>query len=148
MNFMKPYERMENALWDPFREMERLERAFFGNPEHGTRGHGFIRTDIKETGDAYILEADLPGFKKEDIDIEIGDGVLTLTAKQNEEKEEKDDEGCFLMRERRNGVFKRSYDTTGIDTENIKAGFENGVLTLTMPKLAMEEAKTRHLLID
>lgn len=145
MYFMKPYERMENALWDPFREME---RAFFGNPEHGTRGHGFIRTDIKETENAYVLEADFPGFKKEDIDIEIGDGVLTLTAKQNEENEEKDNEGRFVMRERRSGIFKRSYDTTGIDTENLKASFENGVLTLTMPKLAIEEPKTRHLLID
>lgn len=149
MMFMRPYYKMENALWDPFREMERMERAMFGQPEHRHHGGmGYIRTDIKETENAYVLEADLPGFKKEDIDIEIGDGVLTLTAKQNEENEEKDDGGRFVMRERRSGVFKRSYDTTGIDTENLKASFENGVLTLTMPKLAIEEPKTRHLLID
>ena len=145
--FLSPYYRLNNDFMDPFREMERMERAMFGRPNRAERS-GFIRTDIKESDGAYVLMADLPGFKKEDIDIEIGDGVLTLTAKQNEETEEKDEDGRFLMHERRSGVFKRSYDTTGIDTEKLTATFENGVLKLTMPKLELKAPETRHLMID
>ena len=118
----------------------------FGYPETGK--HGYIRTDIKEKDNEYILEAELPGFKKEDVDVEVADGYLTISASRNYEHEEKDKEGNFVMRERRSGSFKRSYDTTGIDTANIKASFENGVLTLEMPKLVEQKPESKHLEIQ
>ena len=64
--------------YDPFREMEDLENRFFG----GTAGDwGGIRTDIQDKGDHYLMEADLPGFKKDDIHIDVNDGVMTITAR-------------------------------------------------------------------
>lgn len=143
---LKPYRKNENEIFDPFHDLDMMERAMFGYPETGKRG--YIRTDIKEKDNEYILEAELPGFKKEDVDVEVADGYLTISASRNYEHEEKDKEGNFVMRERRSGSFKRSYDTTGIDTTNIKASFENGVLTLEMPKLVEQKPESKHLEIQ
>lgn len=143
---LTPYRRNDD-LFDPFRELDLMERAFFGEPElkHQER---YIRTDIREKDGNYVLEAELPGFKKEDIDIEVNDGYLTISAENKTEHDEKDQKGNFIMRERRYGSFKRTYDTAGIDTENMKASFENGVLTLTMPKLIEVKPEVKHLQIE
>lgn len=143
---LKPYRKNENEIFDPFRDFDMMERALFGH--NGFSSDGFIRTDIKEKENEYILEAELPGFKKEDIDIELGDGYLTVSANKNYEHEEKDKEGNFIMRERRSGSFKRSYDTTGVDVSAIKASFNSGVLTLEMPKLVEQKPESRHLEIQ
>lgn len=143
---LKPYRKNENEIFDPFRDFDMMERALFGHNGFGT--DGFIRTDIKEKENEYILEAELPGFKKEDIDIELGDGYLTISANKNYEHEEKDKEGNFIMRERRSGSFKRSYDTAGVDVSAIKASFNSGVLTLEMPKLVEQKPESRHLEIQ
>ena len=142
---LKPYRRNE-LFFDPFRELDMLEHAFLENS--GMNTERYIRTDIREKDGAYILEAELPGFEKKDIDIEINDGYLTLSANHKYEHDEKDDKGNFIMRERKMGSFKRTYDTAGIDVENLKASFENGVLTLTMPKLAELKPEVRHLEIE
>lgn len=143
---LKPYRKNENEIFDPFHDFDMMERALFGH--NGFSSDGFIRTDIKEKENEYILEAELPGFKKEDIDIELGDGYLTVSANKNYEHEEKDKEGNFIMRERRSGSFKRSYDTTGVDVSAIKASFNSGVLTLEMPKLVEQKPESRHLEIQ
>lgn len=142
---LKPYRRNE-LFFDPFRELDMMERAFFGN--HEMNAERYIRTDIREKDGAYILEAELPGFDKKDIDIEIEDGCLTISANQKYEHDEKDDNGNFIMRERKMGSFKRTYDTAGIDVDNLKATFENGILTLTMPKLAEIKPEVRRLEIE
>lgn len=144
---LRPYYKTNATTFDPFRELDMLERAFFGS-HNEKRGEGFIRTDIREKDGAYILEAELPGFKKEDINIELNDNMLTISAEQNFEHEEKDENCGYIMRERRTGSFRRSYDTTGIDTENLKAAFENGVLTLTMPKLPELKPKVKTIVIE
>ena len=143
---LKPYRKSENEIFDPFHDFDMMERAMFGHPEF--RNEAFIRTDIKEKENEYVLEAELPGFKKEDIDVEIEDGYLTISANRNYEHEEKDKDGNFIMRERRSGSFKRSYDTTGVDVSNVKARFENGVLTLEMPKLVEQKPENKHLEIQ
>ncbi len=142
---LKPYRRNE-LFFDPFHELDMMERAFFGN--HEMNVERYIRTDIREKDGAYILEAELPGFDKNDIDIEIEDGCLTISANQKYEHDEKDDNGNFIVRERKVGSFKRTYDTTGIDVDNLKATFENGILTLTMPKLAEIKPEVRRLEIE
>ena len=81
-----------------------------------------------------LLEADLPGFKKEDISVDIEGETLTIRAERTEEKEEKDGKGNFVKRERSYGSFSRSFDMTGIRTEDVSAAYENGVLKLTLPK--------------
>ncbi|MBQ7873560.1 MAG: Hsp20/alpha crystallin family protein [Oscillospiraceae bacterium] len=144
---LKPYYRTNNSIFDPFRELDMLEQAFFGS-RNEKQPERLIRTDIREEGGAYILEAELPGFKKDDLSIELNDNMLTISAEQNFEHEEKNENGGYIMRERRRGSFRRSYDVTGIDTESLKASFENGVLTLTMPKLPELKPKAKSIAIE
>lgn len=141
--FLTPYTK-KNELhnYNPFRAMEEMERAFFGG-----NGIAEFKTDIRDTGDAYVLEADLPGFKKDDINIELGDGSLTIRAERHNEAEEKG-EGGYLRQERSYGSFSRSFSTEGVDVSAMQAKFNDGVLTLSMPKLAKKEPEVRRLAIE
>lgn len=125
--YMIPYTRNNNAsLMDLFDE---FERSVFG--ENGRRTPMFS-TDIKDEGDHYLLEAELPGFQKEDIDLDVKDGVLTITAthKQAEEQNHKN----YVCKERRIGTFTRAFNLEGIQEEGITAAYREGVLELTLPK--------------
>ena len=93
-----------------------------------------FRTDIQDKGDHYVLEAELPGFAKEDIHIDLDDNYLTIRAEHKEEKENKDEKKAFVRQERYYGAYERRFDVSGIDVGAIKAGYENGVLTLELPK--------------
>ncbi len=141
--FLTPYTK-KNELhnYNPFRAMEEMERAFFGG-----NGIAEFKTDIRDTGDAYVLEADLPGFKKDDINIELGDGNMTIRAERHSEAEEKG-EGGYLRQERSYGSFSRSFSTEGVDVNAMQAKFNDGVLTLTMPKLTKQEPEVRRLAIE
>lgn len=98
-----------------------------------------MRVDVKDEGDHYLLEADMPGIKKEDVSIEVNDGVLTISAQTKQSREEKKEN--YVFSERRSGSFSRSFTLNGIDEEKISAACEDGVLKLTLPKLG-EEVKT------
>ena len=106
-----------------------------------------FRTDIRELDDHYLLEAELPGFRKEDIDLEVKEGVLTISASHEETEEKKDERGNYLCRERRSGSYRRSFDLTGIEEEAIAAAYENGVLKLTLPKRGEPEPQIRKISI-
>ena len=94
-----------------------------------------MRTDIRETDDSYVLDVDLPGFKKEDVKLQLKDGYLNITASTQSTDEENDDQGKFLRRERYTGAMERSfYVGEDLTEEDVKARFEKGVLTLTLPK--------------
>ena len=123
------------SAYDPFKEMEEFERRFFGQRTPA------MKTDIRETENAYILESDLPGFSREDIHAEINNGYLTIRAEHKSENEDKSE--SYLRRERSYGSFSRTFDLDGIDAEAITASFKNGVLTLELPKLQtkVEEAR-------
>ena len=115
--------------FDPFRDFDELERRFFGSPNAVVNS---FRTDVMDNGDAYVLEAELPGFTKENINIDIENDCLTITAeRKNEEKEEKKN---YVKRERVYGRFSRSFDVSGINVDGITASFQDGVLKLDMPK--------------
>ena len=122
-----------------------FERSFF--PAEQRRLPAF-RTDIKDEGDHYLLEAELPGFKKEDIDLDLQDGVLTISAKHEESSEDKDQNGRYVCRERRYGSFQRSFDVSGIREEDIGASYDNGVLKLTLPKVGEEAPQSRKIAIQ
>ena len=107
-----------------------------------------FKTDIKDLGNEIRLEADLPGVKKENIKIDIENKFLTISAERKEEKEEKDEKGNFLRRERAYGSFSRSFDISGIRTEDITAKYEDGVLTLILPKKDKEIPEKRTLEIE
>ena len=93
-----------------------------------------MKTDIIENDNSYLLNIDLPGYDKSDIKISVEDGYLTINAKKEESKEEKN-EGNFIRRERYSGECSRSfYIGEELEAEDIKASFKNGILSLDIPK--------------
>lgn len=128
------------SAYDPFKEMEEFERRFFGQRTPA------MKTDIRETENAYILESDLPGFSREDIHAEIKDGYLTIRADHRSENEDKNE--SYLRRERSYGSFSRTFDLDGIDAEAITASFKNGVLTLELPKMQQKVEEARKVEIQ
>lgn len=121
-----PFKRDTNDILSFFDEMEKNFMRNFGSPLSA------FKTDIVDKGDKYVLEADLPGFNKEDIDIHVDENRLVITAKHNVNKEESKDN--YIRRERRFGTFTRSFDVSDVKTDEIKADYKNGVLTLDLPK--------------
>ena len=98
-----------------------------------------MRTDVKETETGYELDVDLPGYKKENVQVELKDGCLTVTAKTAQSKDEKDENGRYIRRERYSGTCSRAfYVGEDIEQNDIKAKFEDGILKLSVPK---KEAK-------
>ena len=124
---LMPFGRKERNLTDYF---DQMEKSFFGNLD---AGFSAIRTDVLDKGDKYLLQAELPGFDKEDIRIDLDGDRLVISAEHNAEKEEKDKDS-FVRRERTYGSFMRSFDVSGIKVDGIKANYKNGVLELTLPK--------------
>jgi len=107
-----------------------------------------FKTDIQDKGDSYLLEADLPGFKKEDISIDFDDDIMTISAQRHSEHEEKDKKGNFVRCERSYGSYKRSFDLNGIKADEMKAEYKDGVLKLTMPKKVETVPASRRLEIQ
>ncbi len=120
--------RRKNNEFDLFDEM--FNDPFF------TRGENkLMKTDIKEKGDKYLLEVDLPGYEKEDIKIELEDGYLTVHASMNKNVDESDKDSKYVHKERYVGECSRSfYVGENIKEEDIKASFKNGTLKLELPK--------------
>ena len=136
-----PFDRRTRNMtsFDPFRMFDEMDRRFF----NGTPAVSAFRTDVLDTGDAFKLEAELPGFKKEDIKIDIENDCLTISAVRNaDNKEEKDN---YVKRERFYGSFTRSFDVSGINVDAIEAAYTDGVLTVTLPKKAAEVPASRRL---
>lgn len=130
-----PYATRRSAMFNPF---EDFYRDFWTNPI------GEIKTDITDCGDAYKLEADLPGFKKEGIKIELNDKRMVIKAERKSESEEKDKQG-YVRKERTYGSFTRSFDVSGIETGDITASYTDGVLTLSLPKKAELKPESRQI---
>ena len=128
---LTPFERRNrNAqVYDPFRDLDEMERRFWG----GNRLPDF-KTDITDNGNEFVLESDLPGFKKEDIKIDIDGNYLTISAERKSNSEDKDKKGNVVRSERSYGSFRRSFDVTGVKTDGIEASYNDGVLKLTLPK--------------
>ncbi len=134
---LMPFERRQHnelrRLFDDF------EKNFFGLSDNFA---GFS-TDIVDQGDAYLLKADLPGFEKDEITVNIDDDRLTIRAERNEEREEKN--ANFVRRERSYGSFYRSFDISGIRSQDITAEYKNGVLSLRLPKDQSRTERSRRI---
>lgn len=106
---------------------------------YGKHAKNMMKTDVKETEKGYEVAVDLPGFKKDEIQLELNDGYLTISAEKGLDKEEKDKKDKYIRRERYAGSMSRTFYVGESVTENdIHAKYENGILTLDVPK---EEAK-------
>ncbi len=145
---MLPFTR--RSVYDPFRAMDEFERAFFGaTPFVFDRGEkNIFRTDIREEDGKFILEADLPGFEKSDISVDLDGDRLTVKATRHSGYENKENKDSYIRCERSYGAYSRSFDVSGIDTDNIGAKYENGVLSLTLPKKEPETPAKRQLEIQ
>lgn len=140
---LTPFGYRRVSAYNPFRELEEMSRSFWNSSELTA-----FRTDIRKEDENYILEAELPGFKKEDISIDIDKDCLTISAERKSEEEEENKESNFVRRERYYGSFRRSFNLKGIDAENITASYTDGILTLTMPEKTPEIPAARRLEIQ
>ena len=125
-------------LWNAFND---FDKDFFG----GRMPVNNCKTDIRDDGNKYVLESELPGFEKEDIKLDISGTQLTISAEHSTNNDEKDDKGNYIRRERIFGSYKRSFDIGDIDTEAISAEYRNGILTIELPKKAPEAPVARRL---
>ena len=127
----------------PFRSLENVDRKLYG--KHAGRE---MLTDVKEHENHYEVEIDLPGFKKEEITIELNEGYLTITASKGLDEDEKNKQGKIVRQERYAGVMQRSYYVgEQLTTEDIKAKYEDGVLKLEIPKKEEKKLPEKHTIM-
>ena len=121
----------------------------FNTPFFTKSESSMMKTDIKEHDNCYDLTIDLPGVKKDDIKAELNDGYLTISAESDTSKDEKDENGKYICRERYSGSYSRSfYVGDAITEQDISAKFENGTLKLTVPKKeALPEKQNKYIAI-
>ena len=111
--------------------------TLFDNFNENKRLGGIMKADIYEKDDNYVIDMDIPGFKKDEVNVDYEDGYVTVTAKKEQEKN--DEEKNFIRRERVYGEYTRSFYVGNIKEEDIKAKFEDGMLKLKFPKENQKE---------
>ena len=139
----------ENLFDDWFDDA--FEKSFFGerNPLYGKHAKNLMKTDVRETRDSYKLAIDLPGFKKDEVKVELKDGYLTVSASKGLDKDEEDREGRFIRQERYAGACSRSFYVGDIRPEEVKCKYEFGVLRVTLPKPTARVVESpSHIAID
>ena len=109
------------------------------NPLYGKHAKNLMKTDVRETEDSYELDIDLPGFKKDEINVDLKDGYLTISAAKGLDKDEKDKKGKYIRQERYAGACSRSFYVGDVQPEDVSASYEDGILKLSMPKQAKKE---------
>ena len=103
-------------------------------PLFGMRARNLMKTDIRENEHEYELAVELPGFDKEEIQLDVNDGYLTISAQKGLDKNEEDKKGRVLRQERYSGVCSRSFYVGDVRPEDVHAKYESGVLTIELPK--------------
>ena len=122
-------------LFDEFFD-DSFDRTFFGgrNPLYGKREKNLMKTDVREVENHYEVDIDLPGFKKDEISVELQDGYLTVSASKGLDKDQKDKEGRYIRQERYSGTCSRTFYVGDLKKEDISAKYEGGILRVTLPK--------------
>lgn len=136
---LNPLERNRKHLFENFDQLQQhfLDGVF--NPS--------FRTDIKDEGDHYLLEAELPGLQVEDIEIRIENSTMIICAKQVSEQETAVGDEEFIQRERHHGAYCRSFNLKNVNTDAIDASYQQGVLKLILPKYQSTDPPSRILKI-
>lgn len=117
------------------------------DPLFGKNASRIMKTDIRETDTSYELDVDLPGFKKDEIQVELENGYLTIRAEKGLDKDEQDQKGRYIRQERYAGAMSRSfYVGTAVTVEDMAAKFENGILQITVPKEPKKELPCKNTL--
>ena len=125
-------------LMDVFDDFDRSFFRGFGNVDHalyGKHAQHMMKTDVKELEDSYEVDVDLPGFKKDEIHLELNNGYLTISTEKTLEKDNEGKKGKMLRQERYSGVMQRSFFVgEHLTEEDIKASYDSGVLHVIIPK--------------
>lgn len=137
-------------LMDVFDDFDRSFFRGFGNVDralYGKHAQHMMKTDVKETDEGYEVDIDLPGFKKEDIRLELNNGYLTISTEKTLEKDQENKKGKMLRQERYAGVMQRSFYVGEYMTEeDVKASYDSGVLHITIPKKDAPKALERKVI--
>ena len=128
-------------LFDDFFNDDFMRLPAWGrhDPLYGKHGKNLMKTDVRETENAYEVDIDLPGFKKDEISVELKDGYLTIRAAKGLDKDEKDKKGRYIRQERYAGACSRSFYVGDVESKDISAKYEDGILKLTLPKVEKKE---------
>ena len=128
-----------------FRDVHDVDRALYGK-----HAQHVMKTDVKETEDGYEVDVDLPGFKKDEIKLELNQGYLVISAEKSLEKTNENKKGKMLRQERYAGVMQRSFYVGDSVTEtDVKASYESGVLHIRVPKMeALKAPEKKTILIE
>ena len=132
-----------NPHYNPFRDFDDINRAFFGDNTLTE-----FKTDIRDMGDGFVLEADLPGCKKEDTKLSLNGETLTIKATRHSDFEDQDKKSGYLRCERSYGTYTRSFDVTGVEVSQISASYNDGVLRVRLPKQGPKQPDNRTILIE
>lgn len=129
--------------WFNDKEFRNMEKKLYGH-----RAKNVMNTDVKETEDGYELEMDLPGFRKEEVSVELNDGYITIRAAKGLDEDEKEKKtGKYIRRERYSGVCERSfYVGEEVTQQDIKASFKHGILRLDIPKKEVKKVEQNNFI--
>ena len=107
---------------------------------YGKHAKNLMKTDVRETDDTYEVDVDLPGFKKDELSVELKDGYLTIQAAKGLDKDEQDKKGRYIRQERYAGACSRSfYVGEGVEPDQVSAKYEDGILKISLPKQVKKE---------
>ena len=110
------------------------------NPLYGKNAKNLMKTDVRETDNTYELDVDLPGFKKDEVQLDLKDGYLTISAAKGLDKDQEDKKGKYIRQERYAGACSRSFFVgEGIEPRDVSAKFEDGILRVSLPKQVKKE---------
>ncbi len=137
---LTPFERKSMDLFNAFHD---FENDFF-NGSGAVSSFNEFKTDIRDEGDRYVMEAELPGFEREDIKLDLNGDTLTLSAEHSSETEDKSDKS-YIRRERSFGSYRRTFDMSDVDTSRIDAEYKNGILYMNLPKKQSTAPTSRRL---
>ena len=138
-------------LMDVFDDFDRSFFRGFGNIDHtlyGKHAQHMMKTDVKELDDSYEVDVDLPGFKKDEIHLELNNGYLTISTEKTLEKDNEGKKGKMLRQERYAGVMQRSFYVGDSVTEtDVKASYESGVLHIRVPKKEAQKLPEKNTIL-
>ena len=136
-------------LFDNFFDDDFMMPSMFGknDPLYGKHAKNVMKTDVRETDNSYELDIDLPGFKKDEVNVELKNGYLTIRAEKGLDKDETDKKGRYIRQERYAGALSRSfYVGEGFTVDDMHAKFENGILQISVPKEAPKALPRKNVL--
>ena len=143
-------ENLFDDFFDDFDDFDRrIDRYLNGrhgvNRElYGKKARNMMKTDVRETDGTYELDIDLPGFKKDEIDVKLNNGYLTISASKGVDKDQKDNEGNYIRRERYAGSMQRSFYVGDIPSGDVHARYEDGILKLSVPKADVKRLESHN----